>query len=237
MKTEIQTLVRLQAAEIEIRHLEKALEEAPKRFDALNAERQMLSEAVQVAEAHLADLNKRYREREREARQEQDRAAKRAARLYEVKTNKEYQATLKEIDDIKATVSGIEDEMLALLDTIEAAKGDLAQKRQASADRSQALADEAAEVEQAMADDRQRLEALRLQREEIASQIDPDLMNVYLKARIQQRDQRAVAEVIHAVCQGCHLNIPPQLYNELQRQDDLKICPLCQRIIYWQNEE
>jgi uncharacterized protein len=236
MKNKIQTLVRLQDAEIEIHRVEQALAVAPKRFDDLTVERQNLSEAVQSAEARLAELNKRYREMEREARQQQERSAKRSDRLNEVKTNKEYQATLKEIDDIKAIVSGIEDEMLSLLDAIEAAKADLEESRQDFADRSQALTDEAAAVEQTMTEDRSRLEALRQEREEIAGQVDPRLMPIYLKARIQQRDRRAVAGVINGVCQGCHMNIPPQLYNELQRQDDLKICPLCQRIIYWQLE-
>jgi predicted nucleic acid-binding Zn-ribbon protein len=236
MKTKIQTLVRLQEAEIGIHRVEQALAAAPGRFDELTAERETLSEAVRAAEAHLAELEKRYREQEREARRHQDRAAKRAARLHEVKTNKEYQATLKEIDDIKALVSGIEDEMLALLEAIEAAKSDLDEKRRDFDDRSEALAEEAAAVEQAMAEDRRRLEALRRQRDEIAGQVDPELMPIYLRAQVQQRDGRAVAGVIDAVCQGCHMNIPPQLYNELQRQDDLKICPLCQRIIYWQNE-
>jgi predicted nucleic acid-binding Zn-ribbon protein len=236
MKIKIQTLVELQDTEIEIHRLEQALAEAPKRFDALTVERQGLTEAVQAAETHLAELNKQYRELEREARQEQDRTAKRAARLHEVKTNKEYQATLKEIDDIKAVVSRIEDEMLALLDTIEAAKGDLKLSQEDFADRSQALTDEAAAVEQAMAEDRKRLKALHRRRDETAARVDPALLPIYHKAQIQQRDRRAVAGVINGVCQGCHMNIPPQLYNELQRQDDLKICPLCQRIIYWQLE-
>lgn len=236
MKSKIQTLIELQDTEIEIHCVEQVLAAAPQRFEALTAERQSLAEAVEAAEAHLAELNKRYRELEREARQEQDRTAKRAARLHEVKTNKEYQATLKEIDDIKAGVSRIEDEMLTLLDAIEAAKEALKQSREDFADRSQALSDEAAAVERAMDEDRKRLEALRRRRDEIAAQVDPDLLPIYHRAQVQQRDRRAVAGVVNAVCQGCHMNIPPQLYNELQRQDDLKICPLCQRIIYWRLE-
>ncbi|HFB84009.1 MAG TPA: hypothetical protein ENJ72_04385, partial [Thermodesulfatator sp.] len=35
-----------------------------------------------------------------------------------------------------------------------------------------------------------------------------------------------------AICEGCHMNIPPQLYNELMRDNRLMECPLCQRIIY-----
>jgi hypothetical protein len=44
-----------------------------------------------------------------------------------------------------------------------------------------------------------------------------------------------IIAVIDAVCQGCHMNIPPQMYNELQRGDNLTKCPMCQRLIYWKN--
>ncbi len=237
MRQKIRTLVELQTAEMEIRVLEQTLVLAPKRFEELTAERQALADAVQEAEARLEDLRKRYREMERQTREEQDRAAKRAARLSDVKTNKEYQATLKEIDDIRAGISKIEDEMLGMLEEIEAAEAELAQRRQDFARRKEDLAREAAEVERSIAADHQRIEAARANRETLAGRVAPDLMAVYMRAQAQQRDGVAVAGVLNAVCQGCHMNIPPQLYNELQRQDDLKICPLCQRIIFWQTEE
>ncbi len=47
----------------------------------------------------------------------------------------------------------------------------------------------------------------------------------------------AVVSVWKGVCGGCHMNIPPQLYNELQKSDDLLYCPNCSRIIFWQNKE
>jgi predicted nucleic acid-binding Zn-ribbon protein len=33
------------------------------------------------------------------------------------------------------------------------------------------------------------------------------------------------------------MNIPPQVYNELQRCDSLKYCPSCFRIIHWQDQD
>ena len=37
----------------------------------------------------------------------------------------------------------------------------------------------------------------------------------------------------NGTCQGCNMNIPPQLYNILQRGDAIELCPNCNRIIYW----
>jgi hypothetical protein len=47
----------------------------------------------------------------------------------------------------------------------------------------------------------------------------------------------AVAPVQQAICMGCHMNIPAQLFNELQRFDELRFCPHCHRIIYWKAKE
>ncbi len=58
---------------------------------------------------------------------------------------------------------------------------------------------------------------------------------MFNRVKSQQPDERAIVQgVTDAVCQGCHMNIPPQMYNELQREDSLKMCPSCERIIYWQ---
>ena len=237
MKTKIEMLARLQAAEKQIHALEQGLELAPRRFEGLQAEREALQAAVTDAEVRLKELNRRYREMEREARAQQDRAVKREARLAGVKTNKEYQATLKEIDEIRAGASAIEDEMIGLLDEIAAGEKDLVERQGDFTRREADLHREADDIEAAMVQDRERLAAIRETRQTIAAQIEAELMATYLHAKAQQKDRVAVAGVLRAVCQGCHMNIPPQLYNELQRQDSLKICPLCQRIIYWMNEE
>jgi len=46
----------------------------------------------------------------------------------------------------------------------------------------------------------------------------------------------AVVSVWKEVCNGCHMNIPPQLYNDLQRSIELLSCPHCSRIMYWDDQ-
>jgi predicted nucleic acid-binding Zn-ribbon protein len=50
---------------------------------------------------------------------------------------------------------------------------------------------------------------------------------------IRMRRGLAVVSVKNGTCQGCNMNIPPQLYNTLQRGNSLELCPNCNRIIYW----
>jgi uncharacterized protein len=39
--------------------------------------------------------------------------------------------------------------------------------------------------------------------------------------------------VTSGTCGGCHMTIPPQLYNILIRGNSIESCPNCHRIIYW----
>ncbi|MGH7828550.1 MAG: C4-type zinc ribbon domain-containing protein [Candidatus Binatia bacterium] len=34
------------------------------------------------------------------------------------------------------------------------------------------------------------------------------------------------------MCQGCYMNIPPQLWNEILKNERLNLCPSCHRILY-----
>jgi hypothetical protein len=73
-------------------------------------------------------------------------------------------------------------------------------------------------------------------RNEIKNKINGGLLEKY--ERIKNRNGGiGVVSVWKAVCNGCHMNIPPQLYNELQKASELMICPNCNRIIYYQNKD
>ena len=46
----------------------------------------------------------------------------------------------------------------------------------------------------------------------------------------------AVVAVIKGVCQGCFMNVPPQVVNLIKMYDNLVICEVCQRILYIEDE-
>ena len=73
-------------------------------------------------------------------------------------------------------------------------------------------------------------------RKELQAHIPADLMMKYEKVRKRNRGI-GVTSVWKSVCNGCHMNIPPQLYNEVQRSEELFSCPNCNRIIYFQDME
>ena len=83
--------------------------------------------------------------------------------------------------------------------------------------------------------ERQAVEALNEKKAQISAKADPKLISVLDDVKKKVRGL-AVVPVQQAICMGCHMNIPAQLFNELQRFDELRFCPHCHRIIYWKEQ-
>jgi hypothetical protein len=188
----------------------------------------------------LDDLKKQYRRDEAEVRGIEDTIAKTQAKLNAVKTNKEYQAMLKAVDDLKLKSSNLEDHMLASLEQIETAED---QKRSLLADRDDLkgeIEEKRAQITSHAEMQREKIGGLLQEREGIWHQLPPKWQALFNRA-VHQGKGIGVAAVIEAVCQACRVNLPPQLYIDLMRMHTMLLCPNCQRIIYpstiWDREE
>jgi predicted nucleic acid-binding Zn-ribbon protein len=82
-----------------------------------------------------------------------------------------------------------------------------------------------------------RLMQMETEAADVSARVDSEVLTLYRRVQAKKSDHIGIASVCNAVCRGCNVNIPPQMYNELQRFDRLKNCPNCERLIYWDKEE
>ena len=128
MKQTLENLLEFQKAEIKIGRLNDTLGLVAEKLDALDAKQDSFQEAFEKDSAAMEHLKKKYRDLESDTKANESKIAKSQEKLSAVKTNKEYQALLKEIDDIKGMNSALEDEMLVCLEQMESFEEDLAKK-------------------------------------------------------------------------------------------------------------
>ncbi|MGD8303909.1 MAG: C4-type zinc ribbon domain-containing protein, partial [Desulfobacterales bacterium] len=150
-------------------------------------------------------------------------------------TNKEYQSSLKEIEDIEKKNSDLEDAMIEFLDHIEEAENTLKSKMAEYSELQKQMHREKEIIRKETQERKRQLESLDAERQTISAGIDAALYKMYNEVKSKQNNAVGIIAVKNAVCQGCHMNIPPQMYNELQRADYLTKCPICQRLIYWED--
>lgn len=231
-KEQIDILIKLEMVETEIRTIKSILEEIPKKLDTLNARLEAFETTITDKETAFFDMQKKYRENESDVQMNLDSIKKSNEKLMSVKTNKEYQAILKEIEDLEKKNSMIEDQMLAYLERIETEEKSVGLQKQEYLQEKEQIEREKNTIELEKDEKKKKLVLLEADRNDIAKRIAPMLLNRYEVIRNQVKGEAIVA-IKNAVCQGCHLNVPPQMYNELQRRDTLIFCPHCHRIIYW----
>ena len=231
-KEQIELLVKLQKIEIDTAGIQKQLDSVDHRIEALQAGVKDFEKVIENEETVIRDLNQKYKAYETDVQMNLERISKSKQKLSSVKTNKEYQSSLKEIADLEAINSKIEDEMLEFLDHIEGAENKLGDvQAEYSANVEKANAEKVIILEEAERGKKDLLE-LNASRDDISRNVESQLLEIFWKSKSKQTNRIAIVPVSDAVCQGCNMNIPPQMYNDLHRFDRLEYCPYCQRIIY-----
>lgn len=231
IKEQIGILAKLQAIDKERQQIQSALDKVSQATTNLESNQAQLRAKFEKHKTALADMRKKYRDLESELSMNMPRIEKSKAHLRSVKNNKEYQSMLKEIDELKKMNSGIEDEMLECLEKMDTAEQELEEKTSAFAEQKVKFENEIAEINQEATSGRAKLEALEGQWMSISDTVAPQVMDTFKKVR-NQTVGSTIVPVNDAICRGCNMNIPPQLYNDLQRHERLMFCPHCQRIIY-----
>jgi hypothetical protein len=237
IRDQIVRLVKLQAVELEIRKLEQVLGQVDQRTLELDAQLNEFIAAVEGAKANIQELSKKSRALDAELQMNQERVAKSQEKLRSVKTNKEYQSGLKEIEDLGAIVSKIEDDILGFLDQIEISTRELKDHQARLDSQAERIGFEKEAVRRNAEEARGSLQRLQAEAVRLSGQLPSEVLSLYRRVKAKKADGVAIASVGASVCRGCNVNIPPQMYNELQRVDRLKNCPNCERIIYWEDEE
>ena len=232
MKEQIKVLVRLQHLDIETVRIKSTLNDVSKKLEKLDSSLKEIEQTIKDQESSLNELKKQYRDYESDVKMHLAKNKKIREKARAVKTNKEYQSLLKEIEDVKSKNSLIEDKMIECLDRMDETEAIIAKKKDEYLQFSDHITSEKQGIEHEAEIDKKRLNELDLDRKNVSDLIDSQLFKKYLVIKEQHQGGLAVVPVKDAVCHGCNVNLPPQLYNELFRYNSIKFCPNCQRIIY-----
>jgi hypothetical protein len=232
LEQELKTIYEAQKIDMQIIEDERKLVSTPKKIEKMDHDIKAMHEKVDKEKEILEEFEKERRKKEKELELEKEKIKKFESKLYEVKTNKEYQALLKEIETAKKANDKEEEEIIEIMVKIEELKKDfestsktLKEKEKVAEVEKKKLLNEADSVEKTIKD-------LTQQRDNLLSVVDKTLRDTYNRL-ISRRGGMAVVNVKNGVCLGCFMNIPPQLFIEVTKNNRLILCPSCNRIFYF----
>jgi uncharacterized protein len=236
LRAQIEVLAALQIVDREIREhagVKQGL------LGELHEKERFIRERKQEIEALTAACSakeKLRQEKEKLLQDEGKKATDKRMRMNRIKNIKELQALQREIDQIRQANGEAEEELLTLMVEIDGLKGEIKAKQETLLaaqhdwqEKQQALQARISAVDEAA-------DKALIRRQSIAREIAGDLMSRY-ELILSRRGGTAVVEVTGGICQGCYMNIPPQLWNDIIRSEKVNLCPSCQRIIYYKAPE
>lgn len=236
MKEQLLLLIGLQECDSQLVKLAANKIRLPEKIQAMGNDFQAYRENIAQNKQKQEELKARRAEYEAAIKKIGDGMTKTKERLLEVKNNKEYQAMLKEIETAEKTRGETETRIIALMEDIDKLSVLVRQDDEALEQETRRHEQEKKIVEDGLSAVDADVANWTEKRTELQKQISADLLARYEKVK-KRNNGTGVISVWKAVCSGCHMNIPPQLYNELQRSKDLLSCPNCNRIMYFKNQE
>jgi hypothetical protein len=232
LKDKIFVLIQLQECDNKIAKILQIKEQSPLKIRKLEDDLNAAENQFKTDEDQLEALKKDRRQLEREIQELDGKIEKSSTKLTQIKSNKEYTAALKEIDDLKTIKFQTEEKAIQMMETAE----ELERKCKGHKDSLKALKTQSEKDKEAIHKElhelEKNLESLQKERSQLCCDFDQALLKKYLFLK-ERKGGLAISSVVTGVCQTCHMGIPPQKFNELIRGNDLMTCPHCHRIIYW----
>ena len=239
MKKQIDILYKIQKIDAVIKTSEELKKRSAEEMQTAEASYRKAEFQHQGVQDHVASFEKQRRDRERDLVEAQSQKKKVEERLMLIKTNKEYQAALHEIETIKALIKSKEDLILESMDGME---GALAEQKKSEAELGRArgvFEEKKHQIEfelKAYLDD---VDKQRHERDELTGQMEqlaPDIYKEYQR-QMKAKHGQAVAVVSYEQCMGCSMKIPAQIYNDVMLGEKIIFCPNCNRILLVNVEE
>ncbi|MGH7472699.1 MAG: zinc ribbon domain-containing protein, partial [Candidatus Methylomirabilales bacterium] len=179
MRADLAQVVDLQDLDLEIAGLQREVQRIPREVadgeQLLNSSRG----AWDQARERLAALEQLRRRKERELEDVTAEQRKRQGRLFEIKTNQEYAAVLKEIEGLKERRSKLEDEILGTFDDIEAAQSAVRDESARFQEREKIFQQERTTKEGELRRLQGELERLQEERRRQANRVEASLLQTY----------------------------------------------------------
>ncbi|HXY53820.1 MAG TPA: C4-type zinc ribbon domain-containing protein [Nitrospirota bacterium] len=232
MEERLSLLIQLQEIDSKLRSLAERKNQLPETLASLERRRAESKAELDKTKEALQTAQKDRRDRDKDLEAGAQKVEKLRARTSEIKTNKEYQALLKEIETAEQGNKAVEDEILVLMEKIDAATASITAAEKKARDDEETIMAEQKAHEAAFVKLKEELEEAEHQRQETALRIEPLVLAQYQKL-IASKAGIAIAEARGESCSGCYMSIPPQVFVNVKKNNSIITCPHCGRILYY----
>jgi hypothetical protein len=230
-KMALQKLLDVQKVDLRIQGLETEASAIPRQIKEWDSSLGSQKDEMARLKQEVEEKRKEQRQLERSLEQKQAALVKFNAQLPMIKTNREYKAILLEVDLVEKEMSDIEEKVLFKMDEVEKAEASARGKQAELQKAQQEIDDEKKRLQQRKQAVEESLQGTRSERQHLVSTVEASLLHQYDRIRVH-KGGLAVAQLQDESCGACHMELPPQIVNEVIG-GKIHACPSCSRLLYW----
>jgi predicted nucleic acid-binding Zn-ribbon protein len=235
LQEQMKQLFGLQTVDAEIYRLRSELEEKPKLIEELQKKFEEKKANLKALEDKSKQIQLKRKEKEVELAAKEEAIKKAQTQLYQIKKNEEYQAMVREIAGLNADKSVLEENILKFFDDTDSVGKEIEKEKLVLTEEEKKFNQQKKEVDGRIREVNDRLTVLESNRNQIVPNIENKILAQYERV-LKNREGLALVPVKNGACQGCFLNVPPQVINEIKLKKSLVICEACARILFLEEE-
>ncbi|WKC88351.1 zinc ribbon domain-containing protein [Borreliella japonica] len=235
MENNIDTLKKLEVIYKSKFELEERRKSVPKYLEMKKIQIEELSKV-------LIDLQQKFKEYQKEdsalkldIQDINSRKSKAEEKIDSIKTQREYEALEKELQIIIDDEVTIRKKMTHINGLKAKIEKEILDVNERHSKEEECFRSESNILELELLEIKEKL--LEIESEEIncASKMNEDFLFKF--QRIIRNKSNGVVPLINNVCKGCHMILPVEFANKVRREpNDIKFCPYCSRILYYQDK-
>ncbi len=235
MDTQFKHLIHLQELDSEINTINLFLKKIPSKIQEIDHEIEESRSIIVRAKEKLAQNQKRRRDLESRVQDAETKIKKLQTQLNDVRTNKEYTALLREIDDAKLGKEKNEEQIITEMLEADEIEFEIQDAEKQSAEIQERLSREKNKILEEKQKMESRRQALQEEKKELQPKIPPEQLELYRNI-YEKKNKVALSPVTNDFCSICQIRVRPQMINELIAAEKIMLCENCGRILYWKGE-
>ncbi len=236
MQSDLEKLLKLQVIDYDLGELERSKEYLPDMMENLNREIEEAKNKFENASESFEEAKVKQKNLELDLATKEAELQKFQQQMMTIKTNKEYDALVAEIDAVKTVISGKENEFLETMDQISQLEKEVPEYQKQLTVVDENNIKQLKILQEKIDTIGDKVSAKDTERKVISSSIPRSTLVVYERVR-RGKGGAVVVMVRKRSCSACHKALTPQKVQQIRREDRIYTCDSCGRLLYWDNEQ
>ena len=230
MEHTLYSLIELQEIDMKLDKVREERGDLPERVESLTNVISEKEKLIKVQKKEVKSLTVENKKAELELDSSKEKLKKYQDQLYQVKTNKEYDAISQETENVQRIIDELEINILSVDERIENLTSSNEIMEKELVDFRNDFQDSNSELQAKISASSEEENILRQERDIVQNKLTRQQLSAYDRIR-EAKKGMAVASCNGGICSGCYSFVPPQKVVEIRNMKRLYYCESCGRLL------